>query len=208
MGDKIIRRYTDVASLLHILTHKEITLLDPNTWDDKNDSKFMEIYKSKEGIKSILVLCFTDAPETYHHWKVFAPGNAGVCIRFKKPEFLKCIDDVSNVTHGKVDYKKLDDLRKISPKTQDLPFIKRYPFRDEEEYRIIYVSKNNSQSFKNLKIDISSISRIVLSPWLHKSLADTLKKTLKSINGCEDIPIYTTTLNENKNWISYGKKSV
>lgn len=208
MNDKILRRYTDVTSLLHILNHKEITLLDPNTWEDKNDSRFMEIYKDKEGIKSILALCFTDAPETYHHWKVFAPGNAGVCIRFKKSEFLNCIDSVANITHKKVVYKKIDNLKKISPTTQDLPFLKRFPFRDEEEYRIIYICKNKSQKFKNLKIDINSISRIILSPWLHKTLANTLKKTLKSIDGCQDISISTTTLNESKSWISCGEKAV
>lgn len=207
-SDKLLRRYTDVTSLLHILIRKEITLLDPNTWEDKNDSKFMSIYKNKKNLKSLLALCFTDAPETNHHWKVFAPGNSGVCIRFKKSELLDSIDAIKNIKHDKVIYKPIDELEHKAPEKNDLPFLKRYPFHDEKEYRIIYTDKSKTLKFKHIKIDLNSISRVVLSPLLHKNLAATLRKNIKSIEGCEHIRIYRTTLNESERWIACGENSV
>ena len=155
----------------------------------------------------MFALCFTEAPETYHHWKVFSPGNSGICIRFKKQELLNYVGRSKYVIHQEVIYKKIEDLKEDKPKIDDLPFLKRYPFRDEKEYRIIYKSNAEKQYFKCIKIDLSCISRIVLSPWLPKSLADTLKATIKSIDGCQDIRIYRTTLNENAAWISYGQKA-
>ena len=74
-SNNLLRRYTDVTSLIHIRRRRKITLLDPTTWEDKNDSKFLSIYKDKNNLKTVLALCFTDAPETSHHWKVFSPGS-------------------------------------------------------------------------------------------------------------------------------------
>src|SRR5438046_430793 len=36
-----LRRYTDLPALLHILRKQQITLLDPQNWDDTNDSYFL-----------------------------------------------------------------------------------------------------------------------------------------------------------------------
>jgi hypothetical protein len=41
--EKFVRRYTDIPALIHLLTEKQITLLDPDTWDDKNDSYFLRL---------------------------------------------------------------------------------------------------------------------------------------------------------------------
>jgi hypothetical protein len=65
MSDTHFRRYTDLPSLIQILTNRKITLLDPATWDDKNDSFFLSTYKEKKKLKSVLALCFTSASETY-----------------------------------------------------------------------------------------------------------------------------------------------
>jgi hypothetical protein len=35
--------HTDIPALIHLLTEKQITLLDPDTWDDKNDSYFLRL---------------------------------------------------------------------------------------------------------------------------------------------------------------------
>lgn len=203
----ILRRYTDVTSLFHILVHQKITLLNPSTWDDKNDSEFINIYKEKANFNSLLALCFTESPETYHHWKVFAPGSSGICIRFKKREFLEHVEKSRYVIHRKVIYKKLKDLKKDKPSINNLPFLKRYAFRDEKEYRIIYKSNSDNQYFKSIDVNLNCISRIVLSPWLPKNVAETLKVAIKAIEGCEEIRIIKTTLNENATWLSYGRKA-
>ena len=80
---KFLRRYTNMTTLIYMLKEKKITLLNPEKWDDKNDAYYMSLYKKKGSLKSILALCFTQVPERYHHWRVFAGGPDGVCVRFE-----------------------------------------------------------------------------------------------------------------------------
>src|SRR6185437_17104819 len=91
MAEEYLRRYTQLPALLYMLSEKKLTLLDPNSWDDKNDSYFLEQYKLKRKLKTVLALCFSMAQETYHHWSVFADGSAGVCIQFKRYGLLNAI---------------------------------------------------------------------------------------------------------------------
>jgi len=48
--DTFIRRYTSVAALIDILRRREIVLLDPQNWDDRNDRYFMKLYKDKKSL--------------------------------------------------------------------------------------------------------------------------------------------------------------
>lgn len=203
MGKEFLKRYTDLPSLIHMLRSQSLTLLDPVTWDDKNDAYYMRVYKEKKKLESLLALCFTQAPETYHHWKVFAAGSGGVCVQFDKALLLKEIGQPKGVRHESITYKKMDDLKDLS--LANLPFVKRYAFRDEQEYRIIYENKNLAKKFRELPIELSCISRITLSPWLPKPLVAEVKQTLKSYEDTSEIEIYRTTLNENSRWQKAGK---
>lgn len=53
MNNDNLRRYTNLPSLLYMLTKKKITLLDPDTWDDKNDSWFLDIYTEEKNCKKL-----------------------------------------------------------------------------------------------------------------------------------------------------------
>ena len=66
----VLRRYTDLPALLYLLRTRSITLLDPSSWDDKNDSYYLEKYKEKKSLQTVLALCLSTAEETYHHWRV------------------------------------------------------------------------------------------------------------------------------------------
>jgi hypothetical protein len=68
MAARTFRRYTDLASALHILHNSCLTLLSPETWDDRNDSYFVSEYKQLKGVKTLLAICIADREETYHHW--------------------------------------------------------------------------------------------------------------------------------------------
>lgn len=57
-----------------------------------------------------------------------------------------------------------------------MPFIKRQPYRDEKELRIIYKNKKQSISYKHVDINLDCIERIILSPWVHDALIDPYKK--------------------------------
>ena len=134
------RRYTDLASLAGILSSSSLTLLDPTTWDDRNDGRYLSIYKERLKLTSVLALCFSQAAETYHHWKVFAPGSTGVCIVLNANLLLMSIAKVPDVQGGEVHYLKLDNVRQVSLGVNALPFAKRYGYQPEEEYRVLYSS--------------------------------------------------------------------
>ncbi|MCD9491388.1 DUF2971 domain-containing protein [Photobacterium phosphoreum] len=196
---KIFNRYTDLTALIDILTKKRIVLLDPNNWDDQNDVFFMSTYKEKMKLQTLLALCFTTKYETYHHWSVFASGNAGVCIRFKRSELTECLNNVDGVKFQPVKYKEISTLKDADLSLSDVPFLKRYPYKDEEEYRAIYES-DKTEFIKEIPFDISIIDRIVLSPWLPESLLETVRTTIKNIKGCSDVKVYKTTLLSNPKW--------
>src|SRR5579871_1937831 len=85
---RLLRRYTDLPSLFRLLATRQITLIDPRSWDDRNDTFYMAQYKERKQLSSLLALCFSMAPETYHHWYIFTKGSSGVCIQFRHDAFL------------------------------------------------------------------------------------------------------------------------
>ena len=89
-----LRRYTTLPFLLDILNKKCLTLLDPKNWEDKDDSYYIELYKKSLGLKSILVLCFTESVERYHHWKIYSGSLK-----------IPCATDCDNVINNGVAFK-------------------------------------------------------------------------------------------------------
>ena len=204
MSNASLRRYTDIPALTYLLTKQKITLLDPKSWDDSNDSHYLSLYKQRNKLKSLLALCFTQADETYHHWRVFAGGTSGVCIRFDRTVLLDTFAKQNGIRFEKVLYPTLVDLHRKKPVTKDLPFIKRYAFEPEDEFRVIFESKTKEYSTLDIAIPLACITRITLSPWAHKSLSDPMKKLLKSIKGCEGLEIVRSTLVGNEEWKNIG----
>ncbi|MFL9899643.1 DUF2971 domain-containing protein [Paraburkholderia fungorum] len=194
-----LRRYTNIPSLLHILQSRQITLLDPGKWDDSNDSDGMEVYRQQKKLQSVLALCFTETDETYHHWHVFAEGAGGACIVFDKDKLLDAFN-ASGVSHSSVKYKKLEALKEQVLSLDEMPFTKRWGFRHEKEFRAIYESQTNKLSSYEVNIGLDVITRILLSPWLHKSLHQTTKAVLRSVKGCEKLQVRPSTLTGNLTW--------
>ena len=204
MAEVYYRRYTELPSLIHLLAHRELTLLDPRSWEDKNDAYFLQQYREKRGLKSVLALCFTQSGETYHHWRVFAPGSAGVCIRFHAAALEPSIRAVPGLKCNAVEYLTLTALRKSPVAATKLPFLKRAAFQPENEVRLLWESRAEARATLPVPIDLAAISRVTLSPWLHPSLADEVKRVLKSLPGCGKLKIYRSTLVGNAEWMSHG----
>jgi len=201
---KFLRRYTNIPSLLYILRKRTITLLDPQTWDDKNDSHYLSVYQQKKSLQSVLALCFTQVSETYHHWRVFAGGSAGICITFEREELLKALKKQKGVTAKNVTYLELNKMGRKKLKMAELPFLKRYPYGDEREFRVIYESASTKHSALDVPIPLEAIDRITLSPWTPTALADTLKETIREIPGCRLIKVARSTLISNERWKKYS----
>ncbi len=192
-----------------MLRSRTITLLNPGTWDDRNDAYFMAEYKRVKDLKTLLALCFADVQETYHHWRVFSHGGDGVRIEFDRHRLLKFFTSNRAVISRSVQYKTIKELGKDTfLDVDDLPFLKRDPFRDEAEFRIIYANKREAMEHKDFKIDLDCVRRITLSPWMVKSLAQSLRSTLLEIKGCKGLEIYRSTLVDNEKWQSLASNAV
>jgi hypothetical protein len=194
-----LNRYTTLPVLLDILTKRSLTLLSPSTWEDRNDAYFLDQYREKKDLNSLLALCFSTTEQTFHHWKVFSQGISGVCIEFDQQMLIGCIPKRSFL-HRNVVYRKLTDLERRAPLTDDLPFIKRLPYADEREFRIVYQSKTQDVDTIEISLNKKSIRRITLSPWLPKSVSNSVISAIHAIDGCEDLKIYRSTLIENERW--------
>ena len=196
----ILRRYTTLPSLLHLLHNQQITLLSPESWDDRNDAFFLDQYRKRMEAESVLALCFSMARETYHHWRVFTHGSEGVCIEFERKRLLAGIQTVDGLRGGNVEYKRIDALKSEKPPVDSLPFLKRLPYEDEKEFRLLYLERSRKVEAKSFSIDLKSIRRVTLSPWMPKALVAPLKTTICCIPGCSKLKVGTTGIRENEEW--------
>lgn len=195
-----LRRYTELPFLFDFLRTKELALLNPASWDDKNDAFYLEAYARARGLPSVYALCLTQAGETYHHWKVFSAGSSGVCIVFKRERFLEWASTQTQLQAASVCYKTLPDLRADGPSLDALPFLKRQAFADEQEFRLFATALTAGPGPLRLAIPLSTIDRIVLNPWLPKSVAEHVKATIKALEGCKSLKVYRSTLVDNEAW--------
>lgn len=202
-----LRRYTELAYLIDYLQTRELSLLNPALWDDRNDSYYIERFAQNKGFLSTYALCLAETSETYHHWRVFSHGSSGACIEFDKLKLISAASSVKGLLAKEVNYKKIEDLRECAPNASELPFLKRFAFSDEKEFRLFYGSKSKGSTIYRIQVPLNAIKRITLSPWLPSSVAGHVKKTLKSIEGCKSLKIYRSSLVENETWKKFANQS-
>ncbi|WP_353225458.1 DUF2971 domain-containing protein [Salinisphaera hydrothermalis] len=205
---RFLRRYTELPFLIDFLETKEITLLNPSAWDDRNDSYYLQQYAEAYDLPSIFSLCLTETDETYHHWRVFSHGASGVCIEFHKSLLLKDVTQITGLRAEPVLYRTLDDLRSRPPEIQELPFLKRYAFGDEMEYRFFMACAKRKTATFRIPVGLSAINRVMLSPWLPREVAKRTKSALRSIRGCSKLKVYRSTLVENEAWKRFARNDV
>lgn len=196
----ILRRYTSLASLLALIQDRKLTLVSPTFWEDRNDAFYMGQYKARKDLQTLLALCFSESDETYHHWRVFTHGADGVCIHFRRDDLLAALPIGDGLACGKIRYRKIADLPRLKPKLDELPFLKRQPYGDECEFRLIYEDKNSAAETKGFALPLRTIARVTLNPWLSRPLAAAVKRAIKATPGCSALKVYQTTLLENETW--------
>uniref|UniRef100_I2PWW8 DUF2971 domain-containing protein n=1 Tax=Desulfovibrio sp. U5L TaxID=596152 RepID=I2PWW8_9BACT len=201
----VIKRYTELSYMLHMLTSKKIRLLDPRFWDDKNDFYFMSRYKSLKKIQSILALCFTEGQERYHHWKVFSGTASGVRIDFNKGNIISTIKSIAGIRYGNVCYEKLNKLEACPPNIKDIPFIKRHAYYDEKEFRIIYEDDIDEIYFYDIDFKIQDIENITLNPWISKDCVESIRKLVHKIDGCSKIKVKSSYIINSERWKNLAK---
>jgi len=203
-----LNRFTTLPILLDLLQRKKLTLLDPKSWDDRNDAEVILEYKKRKKIKGLFVACFSYGDETVHHWKTYSNGASGCVIEFSAAKLLSIVDKTPNLIHRKVEYRKLSDIEAKNSilDIDKIPFTKRWPYRCEEEYRIIAETDSDERSFE-IDIPLDIINRITISQQMPEPVFATIKSYLKDLKGNPESRISKSTLYENKRWINRFKKN-
>jgi len=207
MSREYLRRYTNIPALIYLLSERKITLLDPQSWDDTNDSHYLELYREKMNLASVLALCFTRTTQTYHHWRIFANGSSGVCIRFERTKLLNALMKQPGLRLHRVTYRRLDKIGAKKPVIAQLPFLKRSAFKYEREFRVIYEGREKKSTKLDIDIPLSCVDKITLSPWLPYALFTRVKRTLRAIDGCGGLAIVRSTLIGNEEWKKFGESA-
>jgi hypothetical protein len=232
-----VRRYTTLESLKCILCKKAITLLDYQTWDDDNDISYLRLYKQEKKLKSLLVLCLTRASERFHLWEVFGPkkekdshesqkptrcgsynkksdlAKIGVRIRFDRNALIREMKKQHGIKCRVIKYWTLGRIERLAREPgkdplANFPFLKRYGFRDEKEFRIIYESKSENVQMKDVPIELSCINKIIFSPRLDRSEFERIREELHAIPDCQDLKITHSRLTDSEVWQQAGKDVV
>jgi hypothetical protein len=191
-----------------MLREKRLPLLDPRRWDDKNDARYLEIYKKKKNLKSVLAICIADAPETYQHWKIYAGNTSGVCIEFQKGELINSANTRGDIRHDYVEYVLLDELHHNLPSEDDLPFIKRFAYQDEREYRFVYTSDKEEKEIEYISIVPTDIKQIIINPWAEKPIYQAMRQSIIETKDWEKVKIRHSTVTKNDEWGRLGEKAV
>jgi hypothetical protein len=201
----LLRRYTDVLSLLDILRHNRLSLLSPARWYDQNDALGLKQYSEKRGEGSVYALCLAEGYEQAHHWQLFAGHGHGLCIQFDKDRFIRHLKEYrfkEDILHGSVIYCNLKQVSEMNPIPLDtLPFLKRDTFKAEVEYRVV-AWEDNFFAGDTYTIPMSAdlIQRVTLGPAMPDELAHTLKDVACSLDGCEHIAFTKSRLVNNASW--------
>ena len=198
---RLLKRYTELPYVLQILQTRKLTLMNPGSWDDRNDSHFVQAYRERKGYGSVLALCLTEAAQTYHHWRVFTHGASGACLQFNKKRFVDWIAENEALCGRPVQYKTLRQIRQSPPALDDLPFIKRKAYEHELEFRLLYATQRRSLPFKTFALPLEVIDSILLNPWLPPSTAEAVESVIHGIKGCEAIRLIRATIISNDEWL-------
>jgi len=198
-----LKRYTTLAAAIDMLVESRLTLLSPYSWKDTNDVQFLDAYRHTLNLRSLCAACFTQSEETYHHWEVFAGSNEGVCIEIDKDRLLTSIMSDPRYIWRTVEYLTLEQINALKEvDAYRLPFMKRWGFRDESEFRLIWQSEAEEVSLFHVPIRRSWIKRVILNPWIAPGLFPSIKKSLQSIPECGSIRVVKTNLIDNAEWKS------
>lgn len=197
---KVLNRFTTLPILLDLLYRRKLVLLNPDLWDDRNDSKIISKYEERKGV-NLFAICFSATSETVHHWKTFSHGASGCCIEFRPKMLLEIIEKIEGIRHRKVDYKRIKEVGSSQVELDMIPFTKRLPYECEKEYRIIFETTEDIISYE-VDIPLDAIRKIKFSQQMPLQIFKTVKEHLKTVFPNLKAGIYHSTLYENHKWIS------
>ena len=140
-GPDRLCHYTSLSKLVSILEQDKLEFGDPAGWEDKNDAASVEAYRRTSGAERIRVLSLASGDEQIHLWFEYAHKEYGACIHFKTPALLAALKKEKRFICGPIRYTPRDKLSAQELKAHtpvEWPFIKRRPYENEQEYRVLW----------------------------------------------------------------------
>ncbi|MCW5548780.1 MAG: hypothetical protein KIT44_07435 [Opitutaceae bacterium] len=195
-----LNRYTTLPFLLDLLKTGRLELRRPESWEDENDAHYLERYQEVKKLKTLRALCFTAGRERFHHWKCFADGSGGVCIEFRRSALISTIRHDGRFRFGSVQYERIDRVATTRPPVDKWPFLKRLPFEDEKEFRVIFEESSSDDADAVIDVEKAAIRKVTLSPWLPKNVEKSVKEVIRSMEGCEELDVSRSSLLQSAKW--------
>ena len=223
-NSEYLYHYLSLKNLILILKNKRLSFCNPSYWDDKNDSYFTKL-ALPEG-KAFGVICFTKTRETCTHWKTFASKGIGVKITFMQNRLLdsleKNIDQNEKILNSSVCYRARKNVLKANVsgigRCFTPLFLKKSAYIGEKEYRVVCMvdacACGYGKVVRQVEIPLSCISRITISPYVNKKVANDVIKLLReyiellTIDGEKtlNIEIKRSTMMYDEEWQRVGRK--
>jgi hypothetical protein len=207
-----VYRYSSIAYVIDALTRREITLLNPSSWADKNDSLYINLYKQFRGVANVFASCCTLSKETFQHWYIFGGSSAGAFIEYDRVKLEAHFETLKAEGHKlryeDVMYLTLEKVEGPLAKLERFPFLKRWGFEAEKEYRVIVETDDENVISYPIPIPLNAINRLVINPWLPRPVVESLKDAIHSIDGCEDLKVDHSRLIESDRWMVAGIKKL
>jgi hypothetical protein len=188
----------------------ELIFLKPEAWKDPFENYLSKISfidpKGKthhiDYLDKVHGQCYSLGTETSLMWDAYTPKGDGVRIKLEKDKLINHLNSqkqyqASNFRYGKVTYsrygdfiskmKKEDNLINLfknqDNKLLDFFFEKRYEYRDEREYRIMYDANKDAKDYGKLlkiKIPVSDLIHSVrFDPKMPEKECDNLREYFK-----------------------------
>lgn len=206
--DKPIYKVLKFEYLHDMISNKLNTLLNPKKWEDPYENLFLNsnvefasgTYLKSELGKSIFCQCWSFTKESDAMWRIYSPDYNSVKISTTPRKLITSLLEINNDYNktfiGKVKYIKSIDLKllfELNAKNWVLEegglghtkslLHKRYPFKHENEIRLIHNTFTNAER-EILKYEISPnalIENIVFDPRIEYSKFKERKQILREL---------------------------
>jgi len=202
MKDIVLNRFTTIEKMLGIVRTEEILMSDPSYWEDRNDALLMELYQAKKHLAALYAVCFTQGDETIYHWSAFTQKSEACCIEYFADDVIAEYSAKPGWTARAIEYVKINEMKHKVKEIGQIPFVKRYPYRNEDEFRIIFESSVPVKR-PSLKISRRKIRKITINQHLPVEIFDMIKKSIELEWA---IDVRRSTVVKNDRWIGYMRR--
>lgn len=157
----LLRHFTTEESLFKILENG-LKLSDGVSWEDKNDvyciTRYKEYQRHCKQSNNVLIVCFCDGKGNDYHWHNFNKDDSITCsINLDKQRFTEYVRHLDGFrVPKKVIYCNNRGL--TGKRIADIPYLKRWEYWIEQEYRLLYVGPQLEKYIRNVKDYIVSIT--------------------------------------------------